>query len=543
MFYFETANYNKMKIKVATFISLLCLLIGAWAGAADRKLQVVKHHPATVYKEEIIYHIFQRSFYDSNGDMHGDLNGIRQKLDYLQQLGVTAILLTPLYESVFYHNYFATDFKKIDPRYGTMNDYLRLIKELHRRGMKFYMDMETQYVTEDHIWWKDGFGNLKSPYSDYILYDDKAHTQPSTIVFNLRGLLGYDSVYRKITTVNLNSTKVLEYNYRLFKFWVDPNNDGKFDDGVDGFRLDHMMDNLDKKPQLQHLFANFWRPLLGKLRAINPKLKIVAEQAEWGSLGLDYLKKGGVDRVFAFRLAYAVRSFNKKQLAAAADSTFLATPAGKQQVVFIENHDTPRFSYGIKGDPDKLKIGAALNLLLGGVPSIYYGQELGMTGTPGNFGATDANEIPDRQAFEWYKSDQGKGMAYWYKLKGAWKDKFNNDVPNDGISLEEEQNKPSSLWNFYREMISVRKANPVISNGTYKTLKNNNDQVFTFMRYEGDKKLIVAVNLSEKPIDAAITLEGKTGPIRVIYGASSPRVAANTITTNLPAYGVEVWRM
>ena len=234
-----------------------------------------------VKQEEIIYHIFQRSFYDSNGDMHGDLNGIHLKLDYLQKLGVTAILLTPLYESVFYHNYFSSDFKKIDPKYGTLNDYLRLIKELHRRHMKFYMDMETQYVTEDHIWWKDGINNPKSVYSDYLLYQDNAHTKPETIVLKLEGLKGYDDVYRKITTVNLNSLKVLEYNYQLFKYWIDPNGDGKFDDGVDGFRLDHMMDNLDGKLQLSHLFNTFWNPLLSRLRQVNPAINIVAEQAQW----------------------------------------------------------------------------------------------------------------------------------------------------------------------------------------------------------------------------------------------------------------------
>jgi alpha-amylase len=530
-----------MKLSLKIFIGFLCLVLTHVT--VYGKPPVIKHPKHPVNKEEIIYHIFQRSFYDSNGDMHGDLNGIRQKLDYLQQLGVTAVLLTPLYESVFYHNYFASDFKKIDPRYGTMHDYLLLIKELHRRGMKFYMDMETQYVTEDHIWWKDGINNPKSPYSDYILYDDAAHTTPSTIVFDLKGLLGYDSVYRKITTVNLNSPKVLEYNYQLFKFWVDPNGDGKFDDGVDGFRLDHMMDNLDDKPRLQHLFINFWNPLLDRLRHINPKLKIVAEQASWGSLGLDYLKNGGVDRVFAFRLAFAIRSFKKKDIVAAADSTFLATPAGKQQVVFIENHDTPRFSYGVKGDIDKLKIGAALNLLLGGVPSIYYGQELGMTGASGKFGGTDANEIPDRQAFEWYKSDQGNGMAYWYKLKGPWRNTFNNDVPDDGISLEEEQNQPNSLWNFYRKMISIRKANPVISKGTYKTLQNDNDAVFTFMRYEGNKKIIVAVNLSNKPVETAVSLTGQSGPLKVLYGGPKPTLTNNVVTVTLPAYGVEVLGM
>jgi alpha-amylase len=529
-----------MKIKNLVFTGLLCLLV--CSGAAAYGKPPANKHPKQIYnKEEIIYHIFQRSFYDSNGDMQGDLNGIRQKLDYLQHLGVTAILLTPLYESVFYHNYFASDFKKIDPAYGTMHDYLSLIRELHRRGMKFYMDMETQYVTEDHLWWKDGINNLNSPYSDYILYDDKAHTQPSTIVLGLKGLLGYDSVYRRITTVNLCSPKVLEYNYQLFKFWADPNNDGKFDDGVDGFRLDHMMDNLDTK--LPNLFATFWRPLLGKLRKVNPKLKIVAEQANWGSLGLDYLKNGGVDRVFGFRLAFAIRSFKKDQIVAAADSTFLATPTNKQQVVFIENHDMARFSYGVKGDIDKLKIGAALNLLLGGVPSIYYGQELGMSGTNASLGATDANDIPNRSAFEWYKSDQGKGMAYWYKVKGPWRNTFNNDVPNDGISLEEEQNNPNSLWNFYRKMISIRKANLVISKGAYKTLKNDNGLVFTFMRYLGEKRVIVAVNLSDKPVDASIDLKGKNEPVKVLYGSSKPVLTNNTIAVNLPAHGIEVLGM
>jgi alpha-amylase len=519
--------------KPAIIIALLCLLVCPAVKAQHKKY--------TPVKDEIIYHIFQRSFYDSNGDEHGDLNGIRQKLDYLQQLGVTAILLTPLYESVFYHNYFASDFKKIDPRYGTMQDYLLLIKDLHRRGMKLYMDMETQYVTEDHTWWRDGINNPKSKYADYIIYDDAAHTQPTSIVYGLKGLLGYDSVYRKITTVNLNSPKVLDYNYHLFKFWMDPNNDGKFDDGVDGFRLDHMMDNLDNRGILPHLFDTFWNPLLGKLRLVNPKINIVAEQANWASIGVDYLTHGGVDRVFGFRLAFAIRSFKKSQLAAAADSTFQLTPADKQQVIFIENHDTPRFSFGVNGDIAKLKIGAALNLLLGGIPSIYYGQELGMTGTSGKFGGTDANEIPNREAFEWYKSDQGKGMAYWYKLKGPWKDQFNNDKPNDGISLEEERNDPNSLWNFYRTMIGLRRSNPVLIKGAYKTLTNNNDKVFSFERAAGNKKVIVAINLSDKNQDASI--QSTAANLKSLYGEAKAEVSSNGIAVSFPAYGVEVWEV
>ena len=137
-------------------------------------------------KGEIIYHVFQRSFYDSNGDNQGDLNGLKEKLDYLQDLGVTAILLLPLYDADCYHNYFAHDFEKIDPEYVTMQDYIALVKAIHRRGMKIYIDMETQYVTEKHAWWQDAVGNLSSKYSDYILFDDAAHTTPASMVFDLR---------------------------------------------------------------------------------------------------------------------------------------------------------------------------------------------------------------------------------------------------------------------------------------------------------------------------------------------------------------------
>jgi len=529
-----------MRIKLLLVLCLFTIL--------NVEAQKKKPAPKTVVKDEVIYHIFQRSFYDSNGDNHGDLNGIRQKLDYLQNLGVTAVLLTPLYDSPFYHNYFANDFKAIDPKYGTLQDYLALIKDLHKRGMKFYMDMETQYVTQGHDWWVDGVGDLESKYKDYILYDDSAHRKPTTIVYGLDGLKGYDGVFKKITTVNLNSPKVLEYNYQLFKYWMDPNNDKHFDDGVDGFRLDHAMDNLDNKGILPHLFQTFWSPLISKLRKVNPKINIVAEQSNWGSLGQDYFTKCNVDRVFGFRMAFAIRSFNKSQLVKAADSTFLLVSQGKQQIIFLENHDTPRFSFGVQGDIAKLKTGAALNLLLGGIPSIYYGQELGMTGNSAKFGATDANEIPNREAFEWYKKDKGPGMAFWYKQKGPWKDQFNNDKPNDGISLEEEMDDPNSLWYFYREMLSLRKANPVLIKGAYKTLANNNDQVFSFERSENGKRIVIAVNLSDRNQDVAVQLSGKETKLNRIRGIVKAAIVPaaktgdpNTIKVNMSPNGVEVW--
>ncbi|MCC7317504.1 MAG: hypothetical protein IT219_03170 [Bacteroidales bacterium] len=290
---------------------------------------------STETKGEIIYHVFQRSFYDGNGDKQGDLNGLKQKLPYLQDLGITSILLLPLYDADCYHNYFANDFEKIDAEFGTMQDYISLVKEIHKRGMKVYMDMETQYVAEKHAWWKDAVGNLKSPYSDYILFEDAQHLVPSTMVFDLRHLNSYDGTFIKVTTVNLRNKHVLEYNKKLFSFFVDPNKDGKFDDGVDGFRLDHAMDNLDGKPALTDLFIHFWKPLLKHLKKINPKLKNVAEQSNWKDYGFDYFKNTDVDRMFGFGLQQAIISFDKQQLIQNADTILAKCPAGKEQIIFL----------------------------------------------------------------------------------------------------------------------------------------------------------------------------------------------------------------
>lgn len=459
----------------------------------------------TTEKGEIIYHVFQRSFYDSNGDGHGDLNGLKEKLDYLQDLGITAILLMPLYEARCYHNYFSSDFEKIDPEFGTMDDYIALVKEIHKRGMKIYMDMETQYVTSEHLWWKKAVGNPKSPYSEYLLFEDKEQKIPATIVFDLRALNSYDGNVIDITTVNLKSPKVLDYNIRLFSYFLDPNEDGKFDDGVDGYRLDHAMDNLDKKPELTNLFETFWNPLIKELKAINPKVMIVAEQADWSDIGFDYFNKAGVDRVFGFGLQYAILSFDKEKLMMLADTILMKSPKGKEHVIFIENHDIDRLPT-VEKNPEKRRLAAALMMTIGGIPSIYYGQEIGMQGKGGGFGNTDGNDIPRREAFEWYSDTTGKGMAIWYKDSGPWWDNTNLKA-QDGISLEEQKNDPNSLFNYYKTIIKLRADHPAIAQGTYSPAINDNSNVFCFYRTNGDQKVLVIANLSAESQKAKLKSE------------------------------------
>lgn len=478
--------------------TLILLLISLFLLQCNSQKQFsgTPSNPETV---EIFYHICQRSFYDSNGDLHGDLKGLEQKLDYLQELGVTSILLLPLYESDYYHNYFPNDFEKIDAEFGMLADYLSLVQAIHDRGLKLYMDMEIQYVTEHHLWFKDSSGNTASPYSDYLIYNGPGNTEPESIVFDLYQLESYDGTIDSITTLNLHNPELQVYFHELFKYWVDPNGDGNFKDGVDGFRIDHMMDDLDWKGKFTNLFADFWKPLFDSVKSVNPDLKIIGEQANWGSYGQEYFAGTDLDMVFAFGLKFAIEAMDKQQIINKADSTFLFTPDGKDQLVFLENHDTDRFASKMQGHLPKLKVGAALNLLLKGTPLIYYGQEIGMEGTGGfgYYGNTDANDIPRREAFEWQSTVKSPGHALWYKDTGPWWDQTNL-ADNDGISVEEQEGDPASLLNYYKKLIELRKSHPALAKGAQHFIDQTNEAVVAFVRSQMDDQLLVVVNLSNE---------------------------------------------
>lgn len=496
-----------------------------------------------IQAQEVIYHVFQRSFFDSNGDGHGDLKGMEQKLDYLQDLGVTSILLTPLYHSEFYHNYFAIDFEKIDPEYGSMAEYLSLVKEIHKRKMKIYQDVEMQYVTQDHIWYKDSFGNPKSKYSNYVYYLDSLNQKPF-FFYHIPEFTTYTNSKQKIAVVNMNNPDVRKYTFDVLNFWLDPNKDGKFDDGVDGFRFDHMMDDLDNFKIVSNLFQDFWTPIVKDLKKTNPKITIIAEQANWFSLGREYFKNAEVDRVFAFYLSWAIEQLNKKELIKAADSTLTKNPAGKDQIVFIENHDTRRIA-SVKGmNNEKLKAAATLNLLLGGVPLIYYGQELGMQGKQMK-GETDGNDIPIREAFEWYADAEGPGMTFWYKNTGPWWDST-NVKPNDRISLEEEKSDLNSLYNHYKKMIALKKLSPTLAKGKYKAVDNSNENAFSFLRYTDTESVLVVINLSSNREQIRIQLNEKVTfkNAKSLLTKEVQRISPYTsMVLELAPYGMQVYKL
>jgi glycosidase len=432
---------------------------------------------------------------DSNGDREGDLEGIEQSLQYLQRLGVTSILLTPLYPSDFYHNYFASDFEGVDPEFGTMEDFRSLLAAIHKRGMKLYLDEEFQYIAYDHPWFKSALNNPSSPYSDFLIFHGPNNTKPEEGPFGITIAPRFPGAETGITTVNMKSPKFRAWATDYLLRWVDPNSDGDFSDGVDGFRLDHMMDDLDNKHILTNLFDDFWKPVFAKLRATNPRLHLIAEQWDWGD-GADFLRRGGVDAAFAFPLVTAIRSFDKAKIVAAINQVQHAKPRGRQELVFVENHDMQRVASDPGITPEKLRTAATLVTMLKGTPLIYYGQELGMRGTPRPEYKSDEKDIGDREAFRWTAKTEAAGQANWYKgPKSYWTKRFAKD--DDGVSVAEEDRDPHSLLNHYRKLLALRGAHPAIDGDQH--ILDSPPDILAVEHSGGGERLLIIANLSERP--------------------------------------------
>lgn len=508
-----------MKHILFPLIILALFLIGCKPKSSEQDTQ--NDIPLTNWNDEIIYHVMPRSFYDSNGDRHGDLNGFVEKLDYLKELGVTAILFTPLYESDFYHNYFPTDYENIDPEYGTMDDYINFVKAVHAKGLKFIMDMETQYAQGEHIWFADSYKNPNSDYSDFIYYTDTLNEYPEQIFMPEKSDLFEFKTWpnthgHPIVILDLQHQRVKDWMVNFYKFWVDPNQDGNFDDGVDGFRIDHIMDDLDHKGILTNLYTDFWQPIFEACKAVSPDIFIVGEQSDWADYGDVMVKESGADAAFNFALKFALSSeaktsdmykstealgvqMNAMAIHHAVQENLKRFGNGTYSITFIENHDVARFAT-LSGNDAQIRLAGVLNLLLPGIPSIYYGQELGVTGKIHEWGS-DVNHLPLREAFPWTPDYNDRGIAVFYKDSGPWWDLsfWNTEAPKT-LALSVQKTDEASLWHHYRNLISLRKKHIAFRRGNYEPFLTGNQNVLAFKRTYEQETLLVLTNITDQAI-------------------------------------------
>ncbi len=487
-------------------------------------------------EDEVYYKIFVRSFADSDGDRNGDLRGILQRIPYLQQLGVTTVLLTPIVPSPFYHNYFATRFDAVDPAYGSLTDFRRLARALHRHRMRLILDEEIQYVAEGHPWWRESLGRPGSRYDRYIVYEGPGNTAPDDSLIGSAEVTTYDGKPAHVATVNLTQAAVRRYFARLFVWWLEQ--------GADGFRIDHMMDDLDNQGRLTGLVAGFWAPLFARARVFRPQMTVVAEQADW-KFGDDLQREGSVDLVYAFPLQRAIGTLDRDQIAAAILDTQARTAVGKGQLIFIENHDTDRFASGVDGDPQRLRIGAALCVLLKGTPLIYYGQELGMRGRRSAAGLSDGNDIPDREAFRWTRGVEDPGEAIWYRGANPWWT-GRQARDDDGISVEEQQRDPGSLWSFYRRLLALRRARDELRDGDQQVLSTGQPGVLAIRRSRDARATVLLINLSsqtatiELPADA-FGIQSPAGRIQeLLTGSQFETGLRGGVRTTLAPNGMQL---
>ena len=514
---------------------LLGCLLGLPLAAASLAAQAATVPAGWIAQDEVVYQIFVRSFRDSNGDRIGDLRGIQEELGYLQRLGVTSLLLTPINPSPTYHNYFASRFEGVDSSFGTMQALRDLIAAVHARRMKIYLDEEIQYAVRGNPWLDSSLGNPASPYSDYILYADSTDAAPSPIIYGLTALPTWTGARIPVAVVNLRDAAVVGYFRDLFASLVQ--------DGVDGFRLDHMMDDLDGNPRLTHLFADFWAPVFARARTVNARIRFIAEQADWG-YGEDWLKRGDADLVFAFPERMAIASLDRDSIAHAIAGTLAHVPAGKGVLTVIENHDTDRFASVTGGDLRKEKAGAALDVLLAGTPLIYYGQEIGMRGRQSHAWNSDANDIPDREAMRWTPRLEDPGSAIWYQGTGPWwTGRFNRD--SDGVSVAEETGNPRSLLSYYRRLLALRRARAEIRAGGERVITADPPAVLAVLRSTAAAASLLLVNLSDSAATAVLPADSlpvsltARAPSDLITGRREPR-SRSALRVALPPYGVKL---
>lgn len=504
-----------------------------------------------MYKNRIIYQIYPLSFKDSNNDGYGDINGIISKLDYLKDLGVGILWLSPIYASDFKDNgYDISDYYSINPKFGTMKDFDNLIKEADKRDIKIIMDLVINHTSTEHIWFKEAIKDPNSKYRDYYYFrKGNGKKPPNNWNSSFSGscwekVKGEDNMYYlhlytiEQADLNYHNPEVINEVEKILKFYLDK--------GVAGFRCDvinqiwktslengkfrffncgkefyeSQPENFDILKRLQDNVISKYPGafLVGETSGITPEI------------GNKFLEKGCLQMFFEFEHAFCdmnsfIPIFKKKFKAKNLIEPMLKW---QEQVpwigAYLENHDQRRSvsRYGDEGKyyKESAKALGMFLLSLKGTPFIYQGQEIGTldykdlkyeeiddcmaksavntaksilklsTKTAFNLVNSTVNRDHARNPMMWSSEDNGgfnEGAKTWLKVNNLYKT----------INVEEQLNDSSSILNFYKKMIHFRNDSKTLQEGSFTRIKSNKN-VAKFFRQTLDETLLIVINLSDK---------------------------------------------
>ncbi|MGE5378569.1 MAG: alpha-amylase family glycosyl hydrolase, partial [Bacteroidota bacterium] len=340
---------------------------------------VVQETPVPWWQEAVFYEIFVRSFSDSNGDGIGDLNGVTSNLDYLQNLGVNAIWLMPVHPSPSYHGYDVLNYYAINPDYGTMDDFKHLLNEAHKRNIHVIIDLVLNHTSDQHPFFQDALRGPQSKYRDWYVWSDTDQGVGWHLAPGDQPVYYYGQFCDCMPDLNYRNPEVTAQMENVARYWLEKV-------GVDGFRLDAAKHLIEEGKVIENTKSTHeWlKGFFKAYKADNPNAYTVAEVfGADASLAKTYTGNQ-VDQVFNFEIASgilnSVNGGSNSGINSALTFALQDLPHG-EYATFLTNHDQNRVMSQVVGDVDKARVAAGLLLTAPGVPFIYYGEEIGMSGS------------------------------------------------------------------------------------------------------------------------------------------------------------------
>jgi glycosidase len=467
------------------------------------------------WNDTVFYEVFVRSFYDSDGDGVGDISGLIEKLDYLNDgdpntdddLGITGIWLMPITESPSYHGYDVVDYYSIDQEYGTIEEFQLLIDQAHQRGIRVIVDLVLNHTSDQHFWFTEA-KEKESVYRDWYLWEIEkpSYRGPwgQDVWHKMRDEYYYGIFWRGMPDLNLQNPEVTEELFNITRFWLEEMQ-------VDGFRLDaikHLVENGQVQENTKETHAWLER-FYTFYKEVDPNAFAVGEAWAVTSQVLDYTGDE-VDIAFAFDLAEAILKTARGPLAIPVIKEMTEVvesfPAG-QYGIFLANHDQNRVMSQLRGDVIQAKIASTILLTSPGVPFIYYGEELGMSGVK-----------PDediRRPMQWNGLNISAGMS----TGKPWRLPA---IDYNEKNLANQVDDPESLFNHYRKLINMRNEHQALRTGEWTLIDTGSHKLYAYMRHTEEGVFIILVNVHPSDMSGdqyQLTLE--SGPLSGAVSAIS----------------------